>query len=218
MRRSAQQATGQNKYLMFRTKEEASMEELCSAIGTANDIWEASEAMVVIHAGTTETLLGAVTPANSASMLTSKLTSWLGRAPNDCFVIYALADEGSGSKTQQDRCREWNTLLQGVCKEMGPRVELVRTNWAMADGKATHPYSGRTAEKLGRRLGCRLCFFRPKPRCANHKSETSPDPPLGCWGYDDGAQPNIEILGCMERDISELDMPVVILEGLQCSH
>ncbi|KAL1481374.1 hypothetical protein MTO96_034512 [Rhipicephalus appendiculatus] len=38
------------------------------------------------------------------------------------------------------------------------------------------------------------------------------------WTGKGSYQRNIEILGSMQRDISELDMPVVILEGFQCSN
>ncbi|KAL1485946.1 hypothetical protein MTO96_047160 [Rhipicephalus appendiculatus] len=162
LKRAALKAVGWNKKVIFRAKEGATLQELCSAVDQAEDIWQAPEAIVVLHAGSLEISNGSSTPDSSTSQLRVLLTKWLQKAQGHRFVVYALTGRGSSSETHSTPCRDWNVAVRKMCEELGSRVEFVGAGWLLGHGQQDPYYRAGTAEELGQRLGRRLCaFFRP---------------------------------------------------------
>ncbi|KAH7968592.1 hypothetical protein HPB52_009849 [Rhipicephalus sanguineus] len=156
---AALKAVGWNKRVMFRGKEGASLQELCSSVDLAEDIWQTPAAIVVLHAGSLEMSDGSSTPESSVSQLRALLTKWLQKAQGHRFVVYALTERGSGSETHINPCREWNVAVRKMCEELGPRVEFVGASWRLGHGQQGPSYRDDTADQLGQRLA--VCFFRP---------------------------------------------------------
>ncbi|KAH7973190.1 hypothetical protein HPB52_022749 [Rhipicephalus sanguineus] len=159
LKRAALKAVGWNKRVMFRVKEGASLQELCSSVDLAEDIWQTPAAIVVLHAGSLEMSDGSSAPESSASQLRALLTKWLQKAQGHRFVVYALTERGSGSETHINPCREWNVAVRKMCEELGPRVEFVGASWRLGHGQQGPSYRDDTADQLGQRLGRRLCAF-----------------------------------------------------------
>ncbi|KAH7946849.1 hypothetical protein HPB52_004974 [Rhipicephalus sanguineus] len=159
LKRAALKAVGWNKRVMFRVKEGASLQELCSSVDLAEDIWQTPAAIVVLHAGSLEMSDGSSTPESSVSQLRALLTKWLQKAQGHRFVVYALTERGSGSETHINPCREWNVAVRKMCEEQGPRVEFVGASWRLGHGQQGPSYRDDTADQLGQRLGRRLCAF-----------------------------------------------------------
>ncbi|KAL1424367.1 hypothetical protein MTO96_020292 [Rhipicephalus appendiculatus] len=159
LKRAALKAVGWNKSVIFRAKEGATLQELCSPVDQAEDIWQAPEAIVVLHAGSLEISNGSSTPDSSTSQLRVLLTKWLQKAQGHRFVVYALTVRGSSSETHSTPCRDWNVVVRKMCEELGSRVEFVGASWRLGHGQQDPSYRAGTADELGQRLGRRLCAF-----------------------------------------------------------
>ncbi|KAH7934809.1 hypothetical protein HPB52_000506 [Rhipicephalus sanguineus] len=148
LKRAALKAVGWNKRVMFRVKEGASLQELCSSVDLAEDIWQTPAAIVVLHAGSLEMSDGSSTPESSASQLRALLTKWLQKAQGHRFVVYALTERGPGSETHINPCREWNVAVRKMCEELGPRVEFVGASWRLGHGQQGPSYRDDTGGRL----------------------------------------------------------------------
>ncbi|KAH7942831.1 hypothetical protein HPB52_001613 [Rhipicephalus sanguineus] len=152
-------AVGWNKRVMFRVKEGATLQQLCSEVDLAEDIWQTPAAIAVLRAGSLEMSNGSSTPDSSTSQLRALLTKWLQKAQRHRFVVYALTERGSGSETHSTSCRDWNVAVQKMCEEQGLRVELLGASWRLGHGQQGPSYWADIADELGQHLGRRLCAF-----------------------------------------------------------
>lgn len=79
-----------------------------------------------------------------------RLHMWKERAPNHRFVVYAVPTPRTGMDQLLCICRQWNASPRSLCKELGPWVEFVATDWVREDASILH-----SLQALWR--GCRSC-------------------------------------------------------------
>lgn len=171
MKHAALRTAQWNRRVQFRTREAATLQEVVNAVDEAADIWEVPEAMVVIHAGQND--LAQVEPGALVQTLRSQLASWRSRANKHHFVISAVPTAGPEDEVLRQRCGQWNTEMQQACKELGAQVEVVSMGRALQERQQGAPYHADIAEKLGVRMGRRMCAFlslRPGSRTP-HRQE-----------------------------------------------
>lgn len=142
------------------------------AIETATDIWESTEAIVVLHAGLSDIQDNDTSPHDSTEKFKSQITSWRERAKGHFFVVYGVPEVGPKDDAIRIKCEVWNKNLHQICSDIGTRVEFVRVTKALQDKMNGTSYSEFVAEQLGQRLGRRICAFLGLRPSGNHKHRT----------------------------------------------
>ncbi|KAL3207762.1 hypothetical protein MRX96_039530 [Rhipicephalus microplus] len=125
------------------------------AIETATDVWDSTEAIVVLHAGLSD-IQDDTSPHDSTEMIKSQITSWKARAKGHFFVVYGVPEVGPKDDTKQIKCELWNQNLRQICSDIGTRVEFVSVTKALQDKMNGTSYTEYVAKQLGQRLGRRL--------------------------------------------------------------
>ncbi|KAL3187651.1 hypothetical protein MRX96_024690 [Rhipicephalus microplus] len=128
------------------------------AIETATDVWDSTEAIVILHAGLSD-IQDDTSPHDSAEKFNSQITSWKARAKGHLFMAYGVPEVGPKDNTMRIKCELWNQNLRQICSDIGTRVEFISVTKALQDKMNGTSYSEYVTEQLGQRLGRRLCAF-----------------------------------------------------------
>ncbi|KAH7943125.1 hypothetical protein HPB52_005620 [Rhipicephalus sanguineus] len=168
LKRAVLQASAWHRGVHCRTKKDATLVETMEAIETATDVWDSTEAIVVLHAGLSD-IQDDTSPHDSTERLKSQITSWKARAKGHFFVVYGVPEVGPKDDTMRIKCELWNQNLRQICSDIGTRVEFVSVTKALQDKMNGTSYSEYVAEQLGQRLGRRLCAFLGLRPSGNHK-------------------------------------------------
>ncbi|KAH7940139.1 hypothetical protein HPB52_022054 [Rhipicephalus sanguineus] len=70
------------------------------AIETATDVWDSTEAIVVLHAGLSD-IKDDTSPHDSTERFKSQITSWKARAKGHFFVVYGVPEVGPKNDTMR---------------------------------------------------------------------------------------------------------------------
>ncbi|KAH7961651.1 hypothetical protein HPB52_011092 [Rhipicephalus sanguineus] len=168
LKRAVLQASAWHRGVHCRTKKDATFVETMEAIETATDVWDSTEAIVVLHAGLSD-IQDDTSPHDSTERFKSQITSWKARAKGHFFVVYGVPEVGPKDDTMRIKCELWNQNLRQICSDIGTRVEFVSVTKALQDKTNGTSYSEHVAEQLGQRLGRRLCAFLGLRPSGNHK-------------------------------------------------
>lgn len=168
LKRAVLQASAWHRGVHCRTKKDATLVETMEAIETATDVWDSTEAIVVLHAGLSD-IQDDTSPHDSTEKIKSQITSWKARAKGHFFVVYGVPEVGPKDDTMRIKCELWNQNLRQICSDIGTRVEFVSVTKALQDKMNGTSYSEYVAEQLGQRLGRRLCAFLGLRPSGNYK-------------------------------------------------
>lgn len=91
------------------------------AIETATDVWDSTEAIVVLHAGLSD-IQDDTSPHDSTEKFRSQITSWKARAKGHFFVVYGVPEVGPKDDTMRIKCELWNQNLRKICSDIATRV------------------------------------------------------------------------------------------------
>ncbi|KAL3259493.1 hypothetical protein MRX96_002127 [Rhipicephalus microplus] len=168
LKRAVLQASAWHRGVHCRTKKDATLVETMEAIETATDVWDSTEAIVVLHAGLSD-IQDDTSPHDSTEKFESQITSWKARAKDHLFVVYGVPEVGPKDDTMRIKCELWNQNLRQICSDIGTRVEFVSVTKALHDKINGTSYSEYITEQLGQRLGRRLCAFLGLRPSGNYK-------------------------------------------------
>lgn len=168
MKRAALRMVGWNQNVQFRTQTKATMGEVAAAVDATPEVWEAAEAMVVIHAGSGDVMNNDLSQEETIQSLRIQLRKWKERAPKHRFVVYAVPMLPAGDTEVFNSCRLWNDGIKTMCQELGPWVEFAAHNWLREKEHEGRGYPDHLAYELGKRLGRRMCAFLAVRPSAGH--------------------------------------------------
>ncbi|KAH8035133.1 hypothetical protein HPB51_004374 [Rhipicephalus microplus] len=121
LKRAVLQASAWHRGVHCRTKKDAMLVETMEAIGTATDVWDSTEAIVVLHAGLSD-IQDDTSPHDSTEKIKSQITSWKAKAKGHFFVVYGVLEVGLKDDTIRIKCELWNQNLRQICSDIGKRV------------------------------------------------------------------------------------------------
>ncbi|KAH7971834.1 hypothetical protein HPB52_003224 [Rhipicephalus sanguineus] len=158
LRYAVSRATKRSRLVKFRTKRDATLQDVMRDADAADDVWSSPEAIIIIHAGLQDIAYNDVPLKELAQQLTDAIAAWKKRTEKHLFVLYGVP-EIPGEAVLNGKCRHWNDLVKLACTELGPRVEFVRAPHMAQESRQGLVYNDTTAEEMGQRLGRRLCTF-----------------------------------------------------------
>ncbi|KAH7932191.1 hypothetical protein HPB52_024832 [Rhipicephalus sanguineus] len=100
LKRAVLQASAWHRGVHCRTKKDATLVETMEAIETATDVWDSTEAIVVLHAGLSD-IQDDTSPHDSTERFKSQITSWKARAKGHFFVVYGVPEVGPKDDTMR---------------------------------------------------------------------------------------------------------------------
>ncbi|KAL3193199.1 hypothetical protein MRX96_018028 [Rhipicephalus microplus] len=119
-------------------EKDATLVGTIEAIETATDVWDSTEAILVLHAGLSD-IQDDTSPHDSTEKIKSQITSWKARAKGHFFVVYGVPEVGPKDDTMRIMCELWNQNLRQNCSDIGTRVEFVSVTKALQIAKLRHP-------------------------------------------------------------------------------
>ncbi|KAH7974707.1 hypothetical protein HPB49_018360 [Dermacentor silvarum] len=134
---------------------DASLQEVTEEVDAAADVWDATEAIVTLHAGFNDVVDRDISSEKLARELKSKIQTWQARACKHRYIVYGVPKSTLSNDTVREKCKLLNDNLKRVCTELGPRVEYVSTTPALTGGPCNLLDRVSTAEEFGTRLGHR---------------------------------------------------------------
>ncbi|KAH8039638.1 hypothetical protein HPB51_008231 [Rhipicephalus microplus] len=93
LKRAVLQASSWHRGVHCRTKKDATLVQTMEAIETVTDVWDSTEAIVVLHAGLSD-IQDDTSPHDSTEKIKSQITSWKARAKGHFFVVYGVPEVG----------------------------------------------------------------------------------------------------------------------------
>lgn len=131
------------------------LRDAVARVDEVRDLQEVQHRMIVMHAGLTDFVDGA-DPESEAAYLKGWLLEQLDQSPSNYYLIFAVPEIKGLNERLDDKCMKWNAVVQGICRELSPRVELVRTTCLK--------YTAEAARLISTRLGRRACAFLGRPQ------------------------------------------------------